>query len=112
MKERLDFTRSPRHSNALFSLLTFLNQQVRKLTYLQMIGYNVSWASFAIVEVMSQSRFAHKRIGYQAANQVSVSPVSSHWLKAPAASASAGALCSTVYAISFWVQQQQYKKHK
>lgn len=34
-----------------------------------MIGYNVSWASFAIVEVMSQSRFAHKRVGYLAANQ-------------------------------------------
>lgn len=34
-----------------------------------MIGYNVSWAAFAIVEVMSQHRFAHKRIGYLAANQ-------------------------------------------
>ena len=36
-----------------------------------MIGYDVSWASFAIVEVMSQPKFAHKRIGYLAANQVS-----------------------------------------
>jgi AP-3 complex subunit delta-1 len=44
-------------------------EAIRKLTYLQMVGYNVSWASFAIVEVMSQSRFAHKRIGYLAANQ-------------------------------------------
>lgn len=44
--------------------------QVRKLTYLQMIGYNVSWAAFAIVEVMSQPKFGHKRIGYLAANQV------------------------------------------
>lgn len=35
-----------------------------------MIGYNVSWAAFSIVEVMSQPRFAHKRIGYLAANQV------------------------------------------
>ena len=34
-----------------------------------MIGYDVSWASFAIVEVMSQSKFSHKRIGYLAANQ-------------------------------------------
>jgi AP-3 complex subunit delta-1 len=34
-----------------------------------MIGYNVSWAAFAVVEVMSFSRFAHKRIGYLAANQ-------------------------------------------
>eukprot|EP01038_Epipyxis_sp_PR26KG_P013128 gene13128-17595_t len=44
-------------------------EAVRKLTYLQMLGYNVSWAAFAIVEVMSQPRFGHKRIGYLAANQ-------------------------------------------
>eukprot|EP01035_Chromulina_nebulosa_P016833 gene16833-22318_t len=44
-------------------------EAVRKLTYLQMIGYNISWASFAIVEVMSQPKFAHKRVGYLAANQ-------------------------------------------
>eukprot|EP00629_Pelagomonadales_sp_RCC1024_P017098 CAMPEP_0119271636 /NCGR_PEP_ID=MMETSP1329-20130426/8147_1 /TAXON_ID=114041 /ORGANISM="Genus nov. species nov., Strain RCC1024" /LENGTH=615 /DNA_ID=CAMNT_0007271687 /DNA_START=221 /DNA_END=2065 /DNA_ORIENTATION=- len=44
-------------------------QAVRKLTYLQMMGYDVSWASFAIVETMSQARFAHKRIGYLAACQ-------------------------------------------
>jgi hypothetical protein len=37
-----------------------------------MIGYDVSWASFSIVEVMSQSRFAHKRVGYLAACQVCV----------------------------------------
>ena len=35
-----------------------------------MIGYDVSWASFSIIEVMSQPRFAHKRIGYLAANQI------------------------------------------
>jgi AP-3 complex subunit delta-1 len=35
-----------------------------------MIGYDVSWASFSIIEVMSQPKFAHKRIGYLAANQV------------------------------------------
>jgi len=35
-----------------------------------MIGYNIGWAAFAILEVMSQSRFGHKRIGYLAANQV------------------------------------------
>ena len=44
---------------------------MRKLTYLQSIGYNVSWASFGIIEVMSQARFDHKKIGYLAANQVS-----------------------------------------
>jgi len=55
--------------NELKSTDPFLKSEaVRKLTYLQMIGYNVSWASFGIVEVMSQPRFAHKRIGYLAAN--------------------------------------------
>lgn len=44
-------------------------EAVRKITYLQMLGYNIDWAAFAIVEVMSQSRFDHKRIGYLAANQ-------------------------------------------
>ena len=45
------------------------NQAVRKLTYLQMMGYDMSWAAFAVVEVMSSTRFAHKRIGYLAACQ-------------------------------------------
>lgn len=44
-------------------------QAVRKLTFLQMMGYDMSWASFSVVEVMSSSRFAHKRIGYLAACQ-------------------------------------------
>jgi len=34
-----------------------------------MMGYNMSWASFATIEVMSSPRFAHKRIGYLAASQ-------------------------------------------
>jgi AP-3 complex subunit delta len=49
------------------------SEAIRKLTYLQMVGYNIAWASFSIVEVMSQSRFDHKRIGYLAANQVLIS---------------------------------------
>eukprot|EP00606_Chrysophyceae_sp_TOSAG23-5_P000641 GSChrysophyteH2.ASY1.ANO1.1315.1 assembled CDS len=44
-------------------------EAIRKLTFLQMQGYDISWAAFAIVEVMGQPRFAHKRIGYLAANQ-------------------------------------------
>lgn len=35
-----------------------------------MNGFNVDWASFPIIEVMSQARFGHKRIGYLAANQI------------------------------------------
>jgi AP-3 complex subunit delta-1 len=46
-----------------------MQQAVRKLTYLQMMGYDMSWASFAVVEVMSSPRFAHKRIGCLAACQ-------------------------------------------
>jgi len=42
---------------------------LQKLTFLQMMGYNMSWASFATIEVMSSARFAHKRIGYLAASQ-------------------------------------------
>lgn len=44
-------------------------QAIRKLTYLNMLGYDMSWASFHIVEVMSYERFWHKRIGYTAACQ-------------------------------------------
>eukprot|EP00429_Kryptoperidinium_foliaceum_P036775 CAMPEP_0176158684 /NCGR_PEP_ID=MMETSP0120_2-20121206/81164_1 /TAXON_ID=160619 /ORGANISM="Kryptoperidinium foliaceum, Strain CCMP 1326" /LENGTH=336 /DNA_ID=CAMNT_0017496061 /DNA_START=37 /DNA_END=1044 /DNA_ORIENTATION=- len=42
---------------------------LQKLTFLQMMGYSMSWASFATIEVMSSPRFAHKRIGYLAASQ-------------------------------------------
>ncbi|KAM9330592.1 AP-3 complex subunit delta-1 [Gastrophryne carolinensis] len=42
---------------------------VCKLTYLQMLGYDVSWAAFNIIEVMSASKFTFKRIGYLAASQ-------------------------------------------
>ncbi|OXA50499.1 AP-3 complex subunit delta-1 isoform X2 [Folsomia candida] len=42
---------------------------VAKLTYLQMCGYDISWAGFNIIEVMSSSKFTHKRIGYLSASQ-------------------------------------------
>ena len=34
-----------------------------------MLGYDISWAGFNIVEVMSSSKFTYKRIGYLAASQ-------------------------------------------
>lgn len=34
-----------------------------------MLGYDISWAGFNIIEVMSSSKFTHKRIGYLAASQ-------------------------------------------
>lgn len=36
---------------------------------LQMLGYDISWAGFNIIEVMSSTKFTHKRIGYLAASQ-------------------------------------------
>ena len=40
---------------------------LQKLTFLQKMGYSMSYASFATIEVMSSPRFSHKRIGYLAA---------------------------------------------
>ena len=36
---------------------------------LEMLGYDISWAAFNIIEVMSSSKFTFKRIGYLAASQ-------------------------------------------
>ncbi|CAG0883727.1 unnamed protein product [Cyprideis torosa] len=42
---------------------------IAKLTYLQMLGYDVSWAAFNVIEVMASAKFTHKRIGYLCAAQ-------------------------------------------
>lgn len=43
---------------------------LQKLSYLSAVhAVDMSWACFHVVEVMSSSRFAHKRIGYHAASQ-------------------------------------------
>ncbi|CAB4017876.1 AP-3 complex subunit delta-1-like, partial [Paramuricea clavata] len=42
---------------------------VTKLVYIQMLGYDISWAAFNIIEVMSSSKFTFKRIGYLTASQ-------------------------------------------
>lgn len=44
-------------------------QAIAKLTYLQMMGYDMSWASFHVVEVMSSPKFLYKGIGYLGAVQ-------------------------------------------
>lgn len=36
---------------------------------IQMIGYDISWAGFNVIEVMSSPKFTCKRIGYLAASQ-------------------------------------------
>ncbi|KAI6133633.1 adaptin N terminal region-domain-containing protein [Pisolithus thermaeus] len=42
---------------------------VMKLTYLNMLGYDMNWASFHIIEVMSSSKIHLKAVGYLAATQ-------------------------------------------
>lgn len=39
---------------------------ILKLAYLNMLGYDMSWSTFAVVEVMSHNKFAVKRCGYLA----------------------------------------------
>lgn len=41
---------------------------ILKLAYLAMLGYDMSWSRFAVVEVMSHARFAIKRPGYLASS--------------------------------------------
>ncbi|KAI5461090.1 armadillo-type protein [Mariannaea sp. PMI_226] len=40
-----------------------------KLIYLEMVGHDMSWASFHVLEVMSSPKYHHKRIGYLGAVQ-------------------------------------------
>jgi len=42
---------------------------MQKLTYLNMLGFDMTWAAFHVVEVMSTHKIAHKVIGYHAASQ-------------------------------------------
>ncbi|KAI0323040.1 adaptin N terminal region-domain-containing protein [Amylostereum chailletii] len=42
---------------------------ILKLTYLDMLGHDMSWASFHIVEVMSSPKYHLKTVGYLAATQ-------------------------------------------
>eukprot|EP00466_Bigelowiella_natans_P021644 jgi/Bigna1/19572/gw1.106.10.1 len=42
---------------------------IEKLTYLQLEGYEMSWANFNIVECMSMPWFGHRHVGYLAASQ-------------------------------------------
>lgn len=42
---------------------------VLKLTYLDMLGYDMQWAAFHVIEVMSAPRIHLKAVGYLAAVQ-------------------------------------------
>uniref|UniRef100_A0A914C768 AP-3 complex subunit delta n=3 Tax=Acrobeloides nanus TaxID=290746 RepID=A0A914C768_9BILA len=50
--------------------LTFIKANaVEKLCYLQMLGYDISWAAFNIIEVMASIKYSEKRTGYLTATQ-------------------------------------------
>ena len=49
--------------------LTVKSIAIEKLTYLQMLGYDMNWAAFQVIEVMSCPKFSQKRIGYLACSQ-------------------------------------------
>jgi AP-3 complex subunit delta-1 len=75
---------------------------LQKLTFLQMMGYGMSWASFATIEVMSSPRFGHKRIGCLAASQgftqdTDVILLTTNSLKKQLKSASSGSSMDGVY---------------
>ncbi|KAH3679889.1 hypothetical protein WICMUC_000632 [Wickerhamomyces mucosus] len=42
---------------------------VLKLAYLEMYGFDMTWANFNVLEVMSSSKFQQKRVGYLSSNQ-------------------------------------------
>ncbi|AET37966.1 Apl5p Ecym_2217 [Eremothecium cymbalariae DBVPG len=52
--------------NSDFNLKT---NAILKLIYLEMYGFDMSWANFHVLEVMSSNKFQHKRVGYLAASQ-------------------------------------------
>ncbi|KAG7845221.1 hypothetical protein KL941_003066 [Ogataea angusta] len=50
--------------------LELKSMAILKLAYLEMYGYDMSWCSFHVLEVISSPKFQHKRIGYLAAMQL------------------------------------------
>ncbi|KAL6942375.1 hypothetical protein ACO0QE_003550 [Hanseniaspora vineae] len=50
--------------------MTKKSNAILKLSYLEMYGFDISWSSFYVLEVMSSNNFQQKRVGYLAAQQV------------------------------------------
>ncbi|KAG9391018.1 Adaptor Protein Complex 3 subunit, delta (AP3D) [Carpediemonas membranifera] len=42
-------------------------ETVKKVIFIQVLGYDVSFAAFSIIELLGQVKYSHKRIGYLAA---------------------------------------------
>lgn len=68
-------TRTRHEYGLVYSIFTRANSSglkataLLKLTYLEMFGHDMSWASFNVLEVMSSPTYAEKKIGYLAAIQ-------------------------------------------
>jgi AP-3 complex subunit delta-1 len=86
-------------------------QALEKLVYLQMLGIDISWASFFIVEVMNLPWFGHKRIGYLAAQQsftkhTEVSLLTVHFFKTVLTKVPSPALFGISSASSGWMYEK------
>lgn len=49
--------------------MTLKTNAILKLAYLEMYGFDMTWANFQVLEVMSSSKLQQKRVGYLAASQ-------------------------------------------
>ncbi|BGP23565.1 AP-3 complex subunit delta-1 [Rhodotorula toruloides] len=65
VEQALEETRKEIQSNDI----DLKSAAILKLIYLEMLGYSISFASFAIVECMTSTKFHIKSIGYLAASQ-------------------------------------------
>lgn len=59
----------PREDQTLISSADLKATALMKLIYLEMFGYDMSWASFHVLEVMSSPKYIQKRVGYLGAVQ-------------------------------------------
>lgn len=59
----------PADYQPLISSLDLKATALMKLIYLEMFGYDMSWASFHVLEVMSSPKYIQKRVGYLGAVQ-------------------------------------------
>ena len=72
VSEEIDFRQIVTNLFGLFDNFFSFRRRSSSLQ-LHMLGYDISWAAFNIVEVISETKFAHKRVGYLAASQVKFS---------------------------------------
>lgn len=65
-------SRSAQMGGAIHAKTTALDVKATallKLIYLEMVGHDMSWASFHVLEVMSSPKYHQKKVGYLGAVQ-------------------------------------------